>query len=70
MKLFVNNENKRFIGAAAAVLLLYAILGEALIWVYCKKLSVVFFILFLLPYNICSLLTLAEQNHKKCAPSD
>ena len=47
MKLFVNNENKRFIGAAAAVLLLYAILSEALIWIYCKKLSVVFLFLFL-----------------------
>lgn len=48
MKLFVNKENKRFISAVIAVLLLFAILVEALIWVYYKMLSVVFFILFLL----------------------
>ncbi len=48
MKLFVNEENKRFIGAVIAVLLLFAASGEALLWVYCKELSMAFFILFLL----------------------
>ena len=48
MKLFVNKENKQFISAVFAVLLLFVLLGETLIWIHYKKLSVVFFILFLL----------------------
>lgn len=55
MKLFVSEENKRLLGALTAVLLLFTILMEALIWVCYRELSGVALLLLLL-LSVCVLM--------------